>query len=82
LNLADNLGGFSTLAKGHLGRDGGALARDGLDLKPTTDHLQPFPHAEQTESLSALGIQQTLCVEGFAVILYFGYSRFFMANLS
>ena len=49
--------------------DGGAFAGRRFDVKAAADHLDPFAHAEQPQSLVPLGLQYAIHLEGFAVVL-------------
>src|SRR5664280_1781679 len=59
------------LVERNLRSDGGAIARGGLDIKTATDHLQPFPHAKQSQAFAPPSWQHTLHLKGFAIIFYF-----------
>ena len=58
------------LAEGNLRLDGGAFARGGLDIEMAADHLQTFPHAEQSQSFVLFGVQHVFRLKAFAVVFY------------
>jgi hypothetical protein len=51
--------------------DGGAITRGGLDIKTATDHLQPFPHAKQSQAFAPPQLATRAAPERISVIFYF-----------
>ena len=46
------------------------MAGRGFDREFATDHLQPFPHAEQSQSSVSFHAEDTTHIKGFAVVGY------------
>jgi len=51
--------------------DGRALTRCGFDLERAANHLHPFAHPEQSQTLVLCGVQRPLQIEGFTVVADF-----------
>jgi len=52
------------------GGDGGAMAACGFDREFATDHLQSFPHAEQSQAAVSFRAEDALHIKGSAVVCY------------
>lgn len=62
---------FSALGAGwNPGGGGGAMIGCGFDREFAAEHLQPFPHAQQSQSAVCFRAEDAFHIKGFAVVFY------------
>ena len=55
---------FGLEVEGNLGLDGGAFAWRRFNVEAATDHLHPFPHANQAKAFVPFGQKHAFNLEG------------------